>query len=102
MPLKPPSRAIMRIMRMIVPSDMWHLLQPGGQLLLCLQPKKRTATYKVPVLQPKKIAALFLSNDVELHESRSAGGSKECPHRACLRFRIASAAKRRPAASRRD
>jgi hypothetical protein len=44
--------------------------------LLCHQPKKRTATDKVPILQPKKIAALFLSNDVELHELRSAGGSK--------------------------
>jgi hypothetical protein len=44
--------------------------------LLCHQPKKRTATDKVPILQPKKIAALFLSNDVELRELRSAGGSK--------------------------
>jgi hypothetical protein len=53
MPLKPPSSAIMRMMRMIVPSDMWHLLQPGsGRLLLCLQSKKRTGTHKVPFLQP--------------------------------------------------
>jgi len=38
---------------MIVPSDMWHLLQSGsGHLLLCHQPKKRTGTRKVPSFFP--------------------------------------------------
>jgi hypothetical protein len=38
---------------MIVPIDMYRLLQPGsGHLLLCLQPKKQTGTDKVPFLQP--------------------------------------------------
>jgi len=35
--------------------------------LLCHQPKKRTGTHKVPVLQPQLFGFLFLSDNVELH-----------------------------------
>src|SRR5580658_2262589 len=54
MPEKPPSKAITRMIRMMVPIDISHFLQPGSQhLLLRLQPRERVGTHKVPLLQPR-------------------------------------------------
>src|SRR5260221_2333590 len=55
MPLKPPSSAITRMIRMIVPSDMSCVSSSSWHPLLC-PPKKQTPTHKVPLLQ---LARLF-------------------------------------------
>src|SRR4029453_2071842 len=66
MPLKPPSKAIMRMIRIISPIDIWHLL-PARQLplLRCHRLEKQTGIRKVP---PGSLgAAPFSQENMELH-----------------------------------
>src|SRR5213079_2654605 len=61
MPLKPPSKAIMRMIRIISPIDIWHLL-PARQLplLRCHRLEKQTGIRKVPAGSLRaNVCALF-------------------------------------------